>query len=204
MDVQTLTLIVLFLTLISIVWYSWETRNLYIETRRMRKWSAKQTEQIEKQLVIEQTPLIIVKDRITVSSLGQEKKLHMMEIENVGRGSALNVTVSFDPERLIPAADGSNPNSVNLYPGARFSWALDDGQVRIGLTKQGIKVIKSIIDIPEEEKLKDSEKSKADFYAYLSYEDSFGNKFITVAKVRHWRGDFFKVMENKINKASKS
>lgn len=163
-----------------------------------------------KRFEIEQTPYVVLDDRIyTAAGSGTEEsvrheRLHTINITNVGRGSAINLTVTSDPEGKISIIEGSNPHSISLPSSKPYvNWAIDEQQVIKGLRKQGITNINLMVkDIPTEESLNHSNKHKADFHLYIWYKDQLENKYMTRVKIRHTHSHtsaphFFKVMENK-------
>lgn len=162
------------------------------------KESKQAAKQSNKQLEIEQTPYVVLRDRITTVTGGH---VHTMSLANIGRGMAANVTASTDPSGNISIIDGSNPHSIDFASGGVNSgWALDDGQFIRGLAQQGIKIKSNVLaDIPDENGLAVKDKDKADFYVYLRYQDQIGHTYITRTKIRH-SGSFLKVMENKVQK----
>ena len=153
-----------------------------------------------KRLEIEQTPHVVLKDRISTAGSGKDEQLHIISLKNIGKGSAVKITASSDPEGKISIIEGSNPHSIDLASGEYHNnWAIDEGQVVKGLAKQDKKIESVIRDVPDEAKLKDNEKDNADFCLFIWYENQAGNRYRTVVKIRH-SGYFFKVMENKFEK----
>lgn len=154
-----------------------------------------------KRLELEQTPHVVFNDKIvTAADIDGIQRLHTVSLENVGKGRAINITATADPEGKISMIEGSNSHSIDLAPGGHYtSWAIDEGQVIKGLAKQGIKVISISNDIPDENILKDDEKDKADFRLFLWYEDQIGNHYKTTGKFRR-AGIFLKKMENRVDK----
>lgn len=159
-----------------------------------------------KRLRLEQEPDVRLTQRIGTASPLNE--LHTISLKNFGKGRAVNITATADPEGTIFIIEGSNPHSIDLGPGDyNTGWAIDESQVIKGLAKQDI-IIKAskkgatplvIEGIPDENKLKEGEKDGADFYLYLWYEDQLGNRYRTATKIRH-SGYFLKVMENKVER----
>jgi|GEM_PF-3472506 len=153
----------------------------------------KSISQSNKQLEIEQTPHVVMKDHLQLAG-SSHQHLHMVFVTNVGRGAALNVHVTSDPAGKVSAADGSNPHSKNIGSGANDSWAIDEGHVIVGLKKQGIQVSNSVVlEIPDENTCRDPHESE--FKLFFWYEDQMGNKYKTISYIRHC-GHFFKVMKN--------
>lgn len=162
-------------------------------------------EESNKRLRLDQEPDVRIKDRI--STAGSMNQLHTISLKNYGKGRALNITATADPEGKISIIEGSNPHSIDLGPGDyNTGWAIDEQQVIKGLVAQGIiiKPVKRAIPLmsegmPAEHMLKEGEEDKSDFRFYLWYEDQLGNKYKTITKIRH-SGNFFKVMENRVEK----
>lgn len=162
--------------------------------------------QSNKQLSLELTPYLVLISRIHTSS---DNSVIGIEVENVGKGTAVNARVSADSEGKISLADSSNPHSQNISAGKRATWAIDDNQLKSGLVAQDViskatltKLPKSIhvFDIiPDELALLDKEKDKSDFNIYLWYEDQLSNKLRTKVVVRH-SGYFLKVMSHTVEK----
>lgn len=153
-----------------------------------------------KRLEVEQTPYVVLKDRIFTAGSGKDEHLDLISLKNIGKGSAVKITASSDPEGQISIIEGSNPHSIDLASGDYHNnWAIDEGQVVKGLAKQGKKIKSVIKDVPNEANLEDDEKDNADFYLFIWYENQAGNRYRTVVQIRH-SGYFFKVMENKFEK----
>lgn len=161
-------------------------------------------------LEIEQSPYVVFSDRIITADLS--RTMHVISIKNIGRGSALRIIATADPDGKISIIDGSNPHSIDLAQSqGNNSWAVDEARVREGLIKQGISLNhvvslkqKTLVEdgIPDENRLEPEEKYKADFNLYLWYGDQMQNKYVTIGKFRH-SGYFLKLMENQIKKISK-
>jgi len=151
-----------------------------------------------KRLEIEQSPYIVFTDRITTNAHNQ---VHTISLKNIGRGSAMNIIATADPQGLISIIDGSNPHSIDLLRGEyNTGWAINENRTTEGLKQQGIFIKKTILeDIPDENKLTNEEKDKSDFNLFLWYRDQLENKYKTVGKFRH-SGYFLKLMDNKIYK----
>jgi hypothetical protein len=157
--------------------------------------------QTSKQLEIEQTPYIVMSDRISTAAEG---RMHTISLKNIGRGSAINVTVTSDPEGKISIIEGTNPHSINLSSAEPHNgWAIDESRVIEGLKIQGIEIKKSISqELPDENNAKnENEIKKSDFFIYIWYKNQYGHRYKTEAKMRH-SGPFFKVMENNFKKLS--
>ncbi len=157
--------------------------------------------QTSKQLEIEQTPYVVLSDRITTAG---DDRLHTISLKNIGRGSAVNITATTDPQGKISIIEGSNPHSINLASKDYHNgWAIDEGQLIKGLKNQGKIIKKSIIqELPDENSIdKEEEKYKSEFFIYIWYNDQYGHRYETEAKIRR-SGLFFKVMENKFKRLS--
>lgn len=155
-----------------------------------------------KRLEIEQTPYVVLKERVYTAGSGKSEHLHIISLKNVGRGSAVRIIATADPEGEISIIEGSNPHSIDLaLTEYHNNWAIDEQRVVEGLAKQGKRVKSVVTDIPDENSLNDSQKHRADFNLYIWYEDQRGNKYRTVVKIRH-SGYFFKVMENKFERTN--
>lgn len=151
-----------------------------------------------KRLEIEQSPYLVIKDRIYTA--GPTDRLHLISLKNIGKGRAINIKATADPEGLISIIDGTNPHSIDLNSGEpHLGWAIDEQRVVEGLLKQGKKVTCVANDIPDENALSEEQKVQADFYLYLWYEDQLGNGYKTETTFRH-SGHFFKVMKNIVSK----
>jgi hypothetical protein len=152
-----------------------------------------------RRLEIEQSPHIVIKDRLFFGGFGN--KASGISIVNVGRGSAINIRATADPEGKISIIDGSNPHAVDLNPeGYNNGWAVDEARIIDGLLKQGIEIKNSLWDeTPDEQNLPEKEMYKSEFYLFLWYDDRMGNRYMTKTKFRNNNG-FFKVMENKFEK----
>lgn len=156
--------------------------------------------QSNRQLNIGLTPYLVLVDRVTTNA---DNTVQSITVENVGKGSAINVWLSSDQIGGTPLADSSNPHSHNISPGKRVSWALDDNQLKKGLITQRIisqldfialpKSTPAFDIIPDELTLEDHEKYKSDFHIYIWYEDQTPTKWRTTVTVRH-SGYFLKVM----------
>ncbi len=156
----------------------------------------KALKQTSEQLKIEQTPYVVLKGRITTAD--PDKRIHIAQLKNLGKGPAFNVRLTTDPRGKISIIDGSNPHSIDLSSSeVNNGWALDEGQAIKGLNVQGINIKKSIInEIPDENAITiESDKQKADFSIFIWYKDQVGNRYKTEAIVRH-SGHFLKIMEN--------
>ncbi len=188
---------ILWFTAVVILDYTKETHDLKANSDRTLKEIRKQNEHIENQLRIEQEPYLVIKDHIVIAG-SDPGRLHIIMFKNIGRGAALNVLATTDPEGKISIIEASNPHSVDLGPGeVNNGWAIDENQVIKGLKEQGVSIEDSVVlGIPDESSLRESEKFKADFYIFLWYQDQLGKKYKTVTKIRH-SGAFFKVMENR-------
>ena len=151
-----------------------------------------------RRLRLEQEPDVRIKDRVQTAMTPNSSRLHLISLKNYGKGRAVNITATADPEGKISIIDGSNPNCIDLGPAdINSGWAIDESQVIKGLAKQGI-IVKSVVkEVPDEKKVQEDEKHKADFNLYLWYEDQLGTKYKTRTKIRN-SGGFFKVMENKV------
>src|SRR3989344_1651868 len=91
--------------------------------------------QSNRQLEIEQTPYVVLKDRIATAANGH---VHTMSLINIGKGMAANITAYTDPAGKISIIEGSNPHSIDLGAGVpNTGWALDNGQFIRGLVMQG-------------------------------------------------------------------
>lgn len=161
----------------------------------------KALKQTSKQLTIEQTPYVVLKDRIVTAE--PDNRIHVAMLKNLGKGSAFNVRLTTDPEGNISIIEGSNPHSIDLSSSeVNNGWALDEGQAIKGLNKQGLNIKKSVFnEIPDENKLKEQEKNRADFSIYVWYKDQMGNNYRTEAVIRH-SGHFLKIMNNTFGKIS--
>ena len=157
-------------------------------------------DQSNRQMEVEQTPYVTMKDRIVATGEG---RLHVISLKNVGRGMAVNLRATADPDGKISMIEGSNPYSIDLGSGEyNNSWAIDEGQVIKGLQAQGKTVQNSVInEIPDEAGLQEEEKDKSEFSLYYWYEDQIGHKYKTETKIRH-SGHFLKVMVNGVSRIS--
>ena len=160
----------------------------------------KALKQTSKQLKIEQTPYVVLKDRITTAD--PDNRIHIAQLKNLGKGSAFNIRLTTDPQGEISIVDGSNPHSIDLSSSeVNNGWALDEGQAIKGLNEQGINIKKSIInEIPDENSInKESDKQKSNFSIFIWYKDQMGSRYKTQTVVRH-SGHFLKIMENIFSK----
>lgn len=157
-------------------------------------------EQSNRQLEVEQTPYVVMKDRIVTAGEG---RLHVVSLKNVGKGMAINLTATADPEGKVSIIEGSNPHSIDLASGEyNNNWAIDEGQVIEGLKAQGKKVKSFVIkEIPDEVDLDEGNKPDSEFLLYFWYEDQIGHKYKTETTIRH-AGYFLKVMANKVLRIS--
>lgn len=153
-----------------------------------------------RRLEIEQTPYVVLKERVYTAGSGRSEHLHIISLKNVGKASAVRIIATTDPEGEISIIEGSNPHSIDLAPAEPHNnWAIDEQRVIEGLAKQG-KIVRSVVrDIPDENTLRVDQKDKADFNLFIWYENQQGNRYQTIVKIRH-SGVFFKVMENKFEK----
>lgn len=152
--------------------------------------------QTSKQLEIEQTPYVVLKERIGTSA--PDNRIHIAQLKNLGKGSAFGIRLTTDPEGMISIIDGSNPHTIDLSSSeVNNGWALDETPAIAGLRKQGLKIKNSIInELPDENNFKnESEKVKSNFLIYIWYQDQVGKKYKTETIIRH-SGSFLKVMEN--------
>lgn len=161
--------------------------------------------QSSKQLEIEQTPHVVLQDHIGTtndySAHEMRTRVHTIKVKNVGRGSAIHISVTADPEGEISIIEGSNPHTINLAAKEyNNSWAIDETQVIKGLEKQGISVEGTIIDhFPKEETLAKESIKDAEFKLFIWYEDQLGNAYESVATIRR-ASHFLKVMETDVTK----
>jgi hypothetical protein len=151
-----------------------------------------------RRLEIEQSPYLVFNERIITNAHNQ---LHVIMIKNVGRGSAIRVTATSDPEGKISIIDGSNPHSIDLLQGEPHNnWAINENRVVEGLKEQGILVESTVMeDLPDENTLEIEQREKSDFNLYLWYEDQLEHEYVTVGKFRH-SGPFLKLMRNKVER----
>ena len=152
-----------------------------------------------KRLEIEQSPHVVIQNGISIAvDFNEVDRLHTISLKNIGKGRALNIVATADPEGKISIIDGSNPNSIDLRDGeVNTSWAIDERQVIKGLKKQNIEASSVVNDMPDENDLDEDEKEKADFHLFLWYSDQMGNRYKTTTKFRH-SSQFIKVMSNDV------
>lgn len=93
--------------------------------------------QSNKQLEIEQSPYVVMNDRIITNA---KNVLHNISLKNIGKGMAKSIISTADPEGKISIIEGSNPHSIDLGSNQPYTtWAIDEGKVIKGLNKQGKK-----------------------------------------------------------------
>ncbi|MGH7245991.1 MAG: hypothetical protein ACREGI_03590 [Candidatus Levyibacteriota bacterium] len=85
--IVSFTAIFLYLTLVAVLWYSWETRQLKIETRRLRKWAADENHVLKKQSITSIRPYLRLQ---TIE--GIDNKLRLV---NEGKGVAISLKLRY-------------------------------------------------------------------------------------------------------------
>jgi len=80
---ELVTPLALFLTLLAIIWYSWETRQLKIETRRLSRSAASEVQMLVKQNITSIRPYL---------RLQKAAVAHHLQLINEGKGIAVNLT----------------------------------------------------------------------------------------------------------------
>ncbi|MBI2304010.1 MAG: hypothetical protein HYU86_04605 [Chloroflexi bacterium] len=134
--VEWATLGVLVITFGAIAWYSWETRQLRIETGRMAEAtrqqaeaSVKMAEEMRAQRLDAICPIIAIEGEFYLQIVGEHTiQLHEVKIRNVGNGPALNVRCTleypdhdFEP-REFPVLAVGDPK--------QFAFATGFGRIR--------------------------------------------------------------------------
>jgi hypothetical protein len=107
--IQLLTIIILYLTLLAIVWYSWETRQLKIETRRMRKWAEADNFLLKKQNKTNIRPYLRLQ-----KIEGVNGKLRLV---NEGKGVAVSLELGYKKGR-----NKVGEGSITAMAAAPSSW----------------------------------------------------------------------------------
>jgi hypothetical protein len=109
-----ITACLLYLTFVVVIWYSWETRQLKIETRRLRKWASADHEISKKQSITDIRPYLRLQMTNTTTFL---------QLVNEGKGVAVNLEPIYikgkirKPLLRIPAmAAAPNSNTINFVP----------------------------------------------------------------------------------------
>ncbi|MEN8253257.1 MAG: hypothetical protein ABFQ62_02680 [Patescibacteria group bacterium] len=134
-------------------------------------WQA--NEAVKKQLKIEQEPYVVLKDEIFIYEVGNQKYLPiesmMLKVKNIGRGSALKVTINgnkSNPEIAFFEAD--QPHSIDLFAGeAKSDWKVDRHNLIMIVKEQIGKEISTFEQLNEP------------FYLYIHYSDQNGNSYLT-------------------------
>lgn len=159
--------------------------------------------QSNKQMELEQTPYVVLKDGVVTAPSTQKPKgkLHSVSIKNVGKGSSYNIRLTADPKGQISIIEGSNPNSIDLGISESYTtWAIDEECVIKGFKEQNITISHSVMnELPNENDLEAKDLEKADFKFYIWYEDNMGRRYKTTTTVRY-SGLFLKIMNNKFEK----
>lgn len=150
-----------------------------------------------RRLVIEQTPFVVLYDRILTA--GTNNHLHLLQVKNIGRGAAIGITATADPEGKYSIIEGTHPHSLDLGAGGvNNSWAVDEQRVIQGLSgSQSINITSVMGGIPDEHTLTEGEKERAGFKLYLHYYDQLNLEYRTETIIRH-SSVFLKIMENKV------